>query len=102
MMRLYFLRSHEHDITDIEQIDPIESLFLTFIIMILSNSKLISLCLFIKVAFLFHSVDFLGWHEAHSQLFHQLSGDLVLAFAGVLELILENDVDELLLMFFEL
>jgi len=102
MMCLYLLRSHEHDVADIEQINPIISMFLTFIIWILSNSKLISLCLFIKVAFFFHSVDFFGWHEAHFELFYQLSGDLIAALIGVLELVLENDVNELLLMFFEL
>lgn len=101
-MCLYFLCSHEHDIANIEQINPIIAMFLAFISWVLGNSKLISLCLFIKVAFFFHSLDFFGWHEAHSELLDQLSGDLVVALAGVLKLILENDVNELLLVLFEL
>ena len=102
MMRLNFLRSHEHDIADIEQIDPIVPLFLAFITMILRNSKLIPLRLFIKVAFFLHPLDFFGRHKAHPELLDQVSGDLVLALASILQLILKNDINELLLMLLKL
>lgn len=102
MMCLYLLSSHEHDVTNIEQINPVISVFLTFITWVLSHSKLIPLCLFVKVTFFFHPIDFLSWHEAHFQLFHQLSCYLITALIGLGELALENDVDELLLMFLEL
>jgi len=60
MMRLNFLRSHEHNIADIEQINPIISLLFAFIIMILGNSKLIPLGLFIKITLLLHPLNLFG------------------------------------------
>ena len=72
VMNLYFLCSHEHDIANIEQIYPVESVPLSFMTRILRHTELIPLCLSVQIEILLHPLYFIDWVERHFQWFDLL------------------------------
>ena len=65
VMDLYFLCSHEHDISNIEQIYPVEPVPLPFMTRILRHTELVPLRLSVQVEILLHPLDFIDWVERH-------------------------------------
>lgn len=99
MMRLNFLCPHEHNVSNVKQINPI---VLPLPFQILSNTKLVPLRLLIKVGFLLHPIDLFGRQERHLQLLHHVSWDLLLWLGALAQLVLEDDIYKLLLVLFKL